>query len=105
MRWLKALVIGMGVAIVIGMAVVIIEVARRANAPVQPTTDGASSPAFGDVRVQIPAGASVVETLPGRDRLTVRLRLPDGRAALLIIDTATGEKVGMITLDGRPATP
>lgn len=105
MRWLKVLVIGMGVAIVIGMAVVIFEIAQRASTPSRAASEAKSVRTFGDVGIQIPANAVVVDTHTGPARLTVRLRLSDGRAALLVIDTASGEKLGLITLDDRPAAP
>ncbi len=119
MRWLKTLVIGMGAVIVIGLTVVIVEVARRADAPSQsvayspmppaPPVIGAPAPAsltapkgmFGDISIAIPPGAAAEEIVMDKARVVVRLRLSDGRAALLLIDAATGRKLGMITLDNR----
>lgn len=123
MRWLKLLVIGMGAAIVIGLTVVIVELVRRANepapsaaeVPIRPsppvigarTADQAPAPAvsFGDVRVAIPPGAMAQGVTTGDNRLVVRLRLPDGRTALLMLDPATGRKLGLITLDGGAKGP
>lgn len=123
MRWLKTLVIGMGVVIVIGLTVVIVEVARRAGEPSQsaaygllppaPPVIGASAPVaapaparmLGDISIAIPPGATAEETVTDTARLIVRLRLPDGGAALLLIDAVTGRKLGMITLDNRPKGP
>jgi len=117
MRWLKTLVIGMGVVIVIGLTVVIVEVARRAGEPAatavriptppSPPVIGAAAPAgsFGDSSISIPIGATAEEIVPDGARLIVRLRLSDGRAALLLIDPATGRKLGLITLDSRADAP
>lgn len=116
MRWLKALVIGMGVLILVGLTVVIVTVIHRAANPAKSTpsasrplppvigTPGAAavpqrvSP-FGDRRIVIPAGAIAEEVTSDAQRLIVRLRLPTGKAALLLIDAASGEKIGFITLD------
>ena len=120
MRWLKTLVIGMGAVIVIGLTVVIVEVAKRAGEPSQPTVQGLTPPAppvigasapvsvtaptsiLGDISIAIPPGATAEEIETDKARVVVRLRLSDGRTALLLIDAATGAKLGMITLDNRP---
>lgn len=123
MRWLKTLVIGMGTLIVIGLTVVIVEVAQRAGgpdqsvakgpAPPEPPVIGAPAPVslpaaaktLGDISVAIPAGAAAEDLVTDAGRLVVRLRLADGRAALLLIDATTGKKLGMITLDNRSKGP
>lgn len=123
MRWLKTLVIGMGVVIVIGLTVVIVEVGRRAGGPSPSAASGQASPAppvigapapdtmtapariFGDISLAIPAGATAEEVVADKTRVVVQLRLSDGRAALLLIDAATGRKLGMITLDNRRKGP
>lgn len=124
MRWLKTLVIGMGLLIVIGLTVVIVEVARRAGAPSPsssilstasgptppaPPVIGATAPAgrtpsaalFGDTRIVIPPGATAQDVITDGGRLIVRLRRADGGAALLLIDAATGTRLGLITLENR----
>ena len=123
MRWLKTLVIGMGAVIVIGLTVVIVEVVRRAGEPSQsvalsplppaPPVIGALAPAAvtplaripGDISIVIPPGATAEEIVTDKARLVVRLLLSDGSAALLLIDAATGKKLGMITLDNRRKGP
>ena len=124
MRWLKTLVIGMGVVIVIGLTVVIVKVAQRAGEPSQPVGSGPAVPAppvigatspmtkaaptgfaAGNHTIAIPAGATAEDMTLERDRLVVRLRLSDGRAAFLTIDLATGKKLGMITLENRSQRP
>ena len=131
MRWLKTLVIGMGALIVIGLTVVIVKVAQQAGGPAQSVADGPAPPGppvigapaplvigapvpvslpaaakmLGDISVAIPAGAAAEELVTDAGRLIVRLRLTDGRAALLLIDASTGKKLGMITLDNRSKGP
>ena len=119
MRWLKALVIGMGVAIVIGLTVVILEVAQRANRPSQ-TTASPAPPVIGatgtvvmtapqkkfdDSTIMVPIGAVTEDIVSDQGRLIVRLRLTDGRTALLLIDASTGTMLGRITLENRAKEP
>jgi len=121
MRWLKTLVIGMGAVIVIGLTVVIVEVVRRAGEPSQSVTLSPLPPAppfIGapaavtplaripdDISIVIPPGATAEEIVTDKARLVVRLLLSDGSAALLLIDAATGKKLGMITLDNGRKGP
>jgi len=116
MRWLKVLVIGMGVVILVGLTIVIVTVVNRANTTTSSTSsldrpsppvigapnatkDRMSTARIGDRRIAIPRGAMVEEVTSDALRLTVRLRLASGKAALLLIDAGTGEKIGLITLD------
>ena len=119
MRWLKSLVVGMGILIVIGLTVVIVEVVRRADQ--KPSESGAvvdgptppvigslatklqnSSDLMGDKTILIPNGAVVHEIIPDGTSLILRLNLKDGRAALLWLNKRTGEKQGWVTLDNKP---
>ena len=123
MRWLKVLVVGMGVAIVIGLTVVIVVVAQRADEPSHSTASGTTPPAppvigaptpvdmaaplamLADSTVEIPTGAVAEEITSDHARLIIRLRLTDGRTALLLIDVSTGKKLGLITLENRASRP
>ena len=69
MRALKALVIGMGVLIVVGLAVVVVTIANRTIDGGKPSTDAAFA---------LPDGAEVLETALDGDRIALRLRLADG---------------------------
>jgi hypothetical protein len=122
MRWLKSLVIGMGIVIVIGLTVVIIKVAQQAGEPSVSVVSDPASPAPpvigaripapmvalppmpGNIDIAIPAGAIAEDIVMEQGRLIVRLRLSDGRARFLMIDMATGKKLGTVTLDNRPKT-
>jgi len=117
MRWLKGLVIGMGALILVGLTVVIVELARRAAAPPEPASLDASrpappiagaerpavraaAPAFGETSIALPPGAMVEETVVGDGQLIVRLGLADGQTALLLIDARTGRRLGLVRLEG-----
>ena len=109
MRWLKGLVIGMGILILVGLTVVVVTVIKRAstpahpetsiNLPAGPATGSTSTPRFGDTSIAIPPGAVTEGVISESRRLIVRLRLPNGKTALLLIEAATGRKIGLITLD------
>lgn len=106
----------MGVLILVGLTIVIVTVANRAdntpktampvNMPSPPVVGApvATNPPgkvahFGDRHIVIPVGATVEETTSDAQRLIIRLRLASGKAALLLIDAGTGQKIGLINLD------
>ena len=60
MRALKALVIGMGVLIVVGLAVVVVTIAKRAD-DAKPEAASAER-RMGTAPLAVPAGATVLET-------------------------------------------
>ncbi len=109
MAALKTLVIVLGVLILAGLAAVSYGVLTKFSG------DGAEteSPAdagpgrvsvavpFGDVSVDVPAGARVEETDLDGGRLVVRLAMPDGETRLIVIDLAHGAVLGSVRL--RPA--
>ena len=100
MRVLKALVVGMGVLIVAGLAVVAVTVAGRLAGPPEPAVEAVE--AFGTARVAIPPGARIVETATGDGRMLLRLLLADGGTRILVIDLATGRPSGEIDLFEAP---
>ncbi len=105
MRTLKALVIGMGILIVVGTAVIAVMIARRGG-DVGPASGGASmTPA----RIALPAGARVIETALDGDRIALRIALTGGGERVMIIDARTGRRIGAVDLmpgrsDGGGAT-
>jgi len=110
MQALKALVIFMGVVIVIGVAVVGVTIYNRMNklgetAPAEPAAAAppvaeadTAPPAFGDIRVPLPEGCRVVEMVPAGDRLLLRLGSLPRCNRILVIDLATGARLGDIDL-------
>lgn len=94
---LKALVIGMGALIVAGFAVVVVTIANRASRT--PAARQAAGPEFGAVRLRMPAGSQVVETVAEGGRLVLRVALKDGSGRLVVIDLETGRRLGTIDLE------
>ena len=108
MRGLKGLVIGMGLLIVFGLTVVIVTVVKRSgdtkSAGVMNSPAGVTVPVergFGEKRVTIPKDAIVLETILDNNRLVLRLKLSDKKQALLLIDSLSGQRLGLIRLDPR----
>ena len=91
MRALKALVIGMGVLIVVGLIVVAVTIANR-------TLDGERPPT--EAAFALPDGAKVLETALDGNRIALRLRLADGAEAIHVFDLATGRRVATARIDG-----
>ena len=109
MQALKAVVIFMGVLIVIMMVVVAYGVvvkfgdvmdgedAAGPGLPVgAPVMQGAWER---DLRVAVPAGARVAETVLADGRMVVRMVLPDDSQRYLVFDLGTGEQLGAIDLE------
>ena len=110
MQVLKTLVIVLGVMIVAGIAVIGVTIYHRAtnpvNSPVPPSAKPSTEPVvrtgpgpgFGKVALDLPPGSRIVETTAEGDRLILRLRLADGGWQILILDMATGKRLGTFEL-------
>ena len=86
---LKALVIGMGVAIVVGVAVVLVTVVNRSLAP----------PAgVGEVRWQLLEGAVLKDWRVAGDDLVIRLE-QDGAVLFWTFDRRSGQRLGEVRLE------
>ena len=86
---LKALVVGMGVLIVIGVAVVAVTIVNRSLAP----------PAgIGEVRWQLPRGAEVEDWRVAGDELVIRLET-DGAVLFWTFDRRSGQRLGALRLE------
>ena len=99
LRALKISVIGMGIMLVVGFAALIIVIAGRMShrAPGSSSTRTAAK-----ATVEIPRGARVEAMTTAPDRLILDLVLPDGNRQIVIIDLATGARVGAIELRPGP---
>ncbi len=117
MQTLKTLVIVLGVMIVAGIAVIGVTIYHRAtnlvNSPVpasaEPDVRTGLGPGFGRVVLELPPGSRIVEMTAEDGRLILRLRLADGGRQILILDMATGKRLGTFELrdggeprDGKP---
>lgn len=92
MRGLKALVIGMGVLIIVGVVFLIYAIVQKAG---QGGLDGGAPV---EAQVALPPGAQVVETRLGDGKILLRLRLADGTGRLIVIDAVSGKPTGRIDL-------
>jgi len=91
--WIKSLVIGMGVLIVVGFVVVVVELGRRMS-----TLSGGRPPAaaaFAE-RVALPPGARIVSVSATADRVIAHVEVPGGPAMAYIVDPRSGALLGTV---------
>ena len=99
MRWLKILVVVMGIMLVVGFAVLLAAIAGKMS-----RSGPAHPPArtFAGTAIDIPRGARIEAMTIGADRLVLALALPEGGRQLVIIDLVTGAPLGTIELHAAP---
>jgi len=107
MRALKILVVVLGVLLVGGFVTLVVVIAGRvAQRPGSPTAAPTTAPAAGSpfaaAPIELPAGARIETIAAGPDRIVVHLALPDGNRELVIIDLASGRRLGAIPLRTAP---
>ena len=95
MQALKALVIGMGVLIVAGVAILVYGLTGKLGDVAEEQDPNPSAP-FGTIRVEMPAGATVRDATLDGDRMVVRLLLPDGGARLMVFRLSDGRQIGAV---------
>ncbi|HXZ01355.1 MAG TPA: hypothetical protein VEI03_15255 [Stellaceae bacterium] len=100
MRALKVLVVVMGVLLVGGTAALILAIIDRAGHRAGPSS--AAPRGFDGSVVDLPPGGRVIGVEAAGERLVVRVELPEGGEALILIDPRTGARLGTVEL--RPAT-
>jgi Family of unknown function (DUF6476) len=99
MRGLKIIVVLMGIMLIVGAAALIAVIAARVSRSGSgPTT----TRAFVGAPVDIPRGARIEAMTVGADRLILALTLPEGGRQLVILDLATGARVGTVELHATP---
>jgi hypothetical protein len=99
MRGLKILVVVMGIMLVAGFAVLMAAIAGRVSrSGFAPT----AARAFTAAAIDIPRGARIEAMTTAADRLVLGLALPDGGRQLVVIDMATGARLGTIELRTAP---
>ena len=107
MRALKTLVIGMGVLILIGIAVIGVTLYNRMthadDAPVTAATEPAAHPAPAPTpgSLSLPAG-SRIKGLAGGAQVVVHVELPGGQEQLIVLDPATGRVTHRLGVSDRP---
>jgi hypothetical protein len=113
-RALKIAVVVMGVLIVLGLAVIVVTIAKRAApgkvseqalseaSPAGARPPGAPMSGFGDVLVSIPRGGRMVDFRVEGDRLIIHARPPGLDDVIHVIDLGTGKTLGTVTVAPRP---
>ena len=96
---LKVLVVVMGVMLVAGVGILIVAIAGRVSHKDSPV--GAAQP-FVAAPIEIPPGARIEAMSAGPDRLVLDLVLADGGRQLVVLDLATGRRLGTIPLRAAP---
>jgi hypothetical protein len=99
MRALKILVVVMGVMLVVGFAALVAVIAGRISRGGPATTVARG---FASTPIEIPRGARIEAMTAGPDRLILALVLPEGGRQLLVIDLASGARLGTIELHSLP---
>ena len=101
-RGLKALVIGMGAAIIIGVVVLGVAVFQRSETLVNAEDEAgvAGLASFDTRRMALPAGTEIVETRAEGNRLILRLGGSTGEPErILVVDLTTGRLLGTLVLE------
>jgi hypothetical protein len=103
MQGLKILVIVLGVLIVVSMGLLgwgfYNRLAHRTaptDADTAPPGKGRASAEFGEVRVELPAGCTVVEMRPHADRLYLRTGPVGLCERIVVVDAGSGRILGTI---------
>lgn len=93
--WLKVLVIGMGLLIVVGFVVAVAEIARRISTPNAGRSPASDAGRFTE-RIALPSGARVVSMNAAGDRLVVHVENQGGPASAYVVDPRSGALLGTI---------
>jgi hypothetical protein len=99
LRGLTIFVVVMGVILVVGFGAVVAVIAGRMSRGGAAT--GADQP-FPTTATEIPRGARVEAMTTAPNRLILDLILPNGERQLVILDAATGVRLGTIELHQTP---
>ncbi len=95
MRALKILVAVMGIMLIGGFAILVAVIAGRISR-------GSVPRSFAPTEIDVPRDARIEAMTAGTDRLVLELLLPDGRRQLVVIDMASGSRLGTIDLRTAP---
>jgi len=103
MQVVKALVIGMGFLILVGLAILVYGLTNKfgsspSPASKSPAAGDAAVPAFGTIRASLPAGATVAGVQMQGGAVMVHLTLPDGGAQIMVFRLSDGRQTGTIEL-------
>lgn len=108
----KVAAVVMAIMIVVGLAVLGVTVAKRVGGAGTPDTQEAivaapTAPptAFGEVALQLPPRARVLDMAMDQRRLILHLQLAGRDKALMVVDLENGRSLGLIRLEPDPLQP
>ena len=105
LRFLKALVIGLGVLVAIGTLLVAgIIVTRIYEASSRQSPEGVLTTGSYNVPLQVPVGSKILGIAATHDRLGVWVKKGDG-ATIIIINPKSGKVTGRILLEPKGPAP
>jgi hypothetical protein len=96
-RWLKLLVIALGVLIVLGFVAIAGEIARRLLG-----SGGDGGEVAYDAAVALPAGARILDMAATDAHVILRVAEPDGQERLYVIDPGDGRLLGRVAAAPAP---
>ena len=98
MQALKALVVFMGLLIVVGLGIFAYGISMKFDEMAdRETTESQAWPE--GLRVKLPPGGRIEETVIGDGRLVLRVALREGGQRLIVFDLETGKQVGAIEIE------
>ena len=99
LRALKIIVVVMGVMLVAGFITLVVIIAGRLSrgAPARPVNPPAAA-----APIELPAGARIETMTLSGNRLVMAILLSDGGRQLVVIDLASGRRLGVIPLPTAP---
>ena len=98
MRALTVFVIVMGVVIIVGFGVVAAVIAGRMSRGARPVGPAAAAASTFATSLDLPRGARIEMMTTASNRLILQVVLPGGSAELVVLDLATGARLGTIEL-------
>lgn len=102
MRAIKALVIGMGFLILVGLAILAYGLTNKFGSTMSggggESGNAADAVAFGTIRATLPAGATVATVQMQDGTAMVHVTLPDGGAQIMVFRLSDGRQTGTIEL-------
>ena len=106
MQFVKALVIGMGILILCGLALLVYGFMTQfgKGGDTQPSLS-APAPAlggFGETTLTLDAAEAIEAVIPSGNRIIIRTNLGDGRTRLRVLDVETGKETGSVLIQNAP---
>lgn len=102
-KLLKAVVIGLGVLIVLGIGLIVYKLISRADVVVVDSVVSAALPvapgASAEAIVKLPSGSRVVGMIATGDHLSLLVEDAQGRQQIMTVDRLSGVVLGILTVE------